>query len=422
MGVSDLRGQNLIIEYGVRRDFERAQSTSDFVAAIEGAMAQFFSDLLEHHGIDRRRFLQFCGGVAASLALPRTAAGEIAGALEKTRRPVLLWLEFQDCAGDTEALLRASRPSVAEILLDVLSLDYHETLMAAAGQQAEAARNAALGEGSGYLVAIEGSIPVGADGAYCCVGGRSAIDIAREVCSEAAATIAVGSCAAYGGLPAAAPNPTDARSVAETLPDLNTLVNLPGCPLNVDNLVALLMHFIAYKTLPAVDRYRRPLFAYGKVVHDHCERRGHFNSGQFVEAWGDEGHRHGYCLYKMGCKGPVTRHNCPAIRYNDGTNWPVGAGHPCAGCSESRFWDTMSPFYSHVAGLPGLGANVDIDRAGMLATAATGAVFALHGVTRFGKNMLIDSHEDESQRASHDPGRNGKKSNAGNGSNLEDEA
>ena len=187
-------------------------------------------DELERKGVTRRDFVRFCGLMASVLALPKSAGAEMAKALETTKKPILVWLEFQDCAGNTESFLRAGRPTVADIILDVLSVDYHETLMAAAGHQAEANLQAVVDNHRGeYLAVVEGSIPTGANGAYCTIGGRSALDIARQVCSGAAATIAIGTCAAFGGIPAAAPNPTGALSVEAAVPGLQTLINLPAC-------------------------------------------------------------------------------------------------------------------------------------------------------------------------------------------------
>jgi hydrogenase small subunit len=343
---------------------------------------------LEARGVSRRAFLSFCGGVATALSLPRSAAATIAAALEKKTKPILVWLEFQDCAGNTESLLRASRPTVADIVLDVLSVDYHETIMAAAGHQAEAALAATVQNAKGgYLCVVEGSIPTGEDGAYCTIGGRSALQIAREVCGGAAATIAIGTCAAFGGLPAASPNPTGALGVSDAVPGLKNLINLPACPANVDNLTALLVYFLTYKRWPPLDAYLRPMFAFGKLIHDNCERRAHFDAGQYVEQWGDAGHRAGYCLYKMGCKGPVTANNCPNIGWNGGTNWPIACGHPCIGCAEPHFWDTMTPFYVHLAGIPGYDAAADIDKVGAVAVLGVGAAFAGHGLVQIGRRQ-----------------------------------
>jgi hydrogenase small subunit len=335
---------------------------------------------LEARGISRRDFVGFCAGVAAMLGLPRSAAGRIAAALETKPKPTLLWLEFQDCTADTEAFLRASKPTAADVILDLLSIDYHETIMAASGKRAEQLRDAAIAKKGQYIAVIEGSIPTGADGAYCTIGGRSALQIAREVGENALAVIAVGTCAAYGGLPAAAPNPTGALSVAEAVPGIKTLINMPACPVNGENLTALVTYFLTYGKWPATDRLLRPLFAYGKLIHDACERRAHFDAGQYVEQWGDEGHRKGFCLYKMGCKGPASFHNCPNVGWNENTSWPVGCGHPCIGCAEPQFWDTMTPFYQHLKGVAGFAAGTSIDTIGVAGVVGVTAAFTGHAL------------------------------------------
>jgi hydrogenase small subunit len=348
--------------------------------------SHWFLEELQRRGVSRREFVGFCGVVASAFALPKTMGAKIAAEIKKTEKPVLVWLEFQDCAGNSESLLRASRPTIADIVLDTLSVDYHETIMAAAGKQAEENLQKAVHDHKGnYIAVVEGSIPTGLDGAYCTIGGRSALQISREVCGDALATIAIGTCAAFGGLPAASPNPTGAVGVADAVPGIQNLINLPACPANVENLTALVVYYLTFKKLPPLDRYRRPLFAYGKAIHDACERRAHYDAGQYVEAWGDEGHRTGYCLYKMGCKGPVTYQNCPNIRWNGGTNWPIGCGHPCLGCAEPDFWDKMTPFYKHLSGVPGFGVQSDIDRIGLWTTLGVGAAFATHGVISLAK-------------------------------------
>lgn len=353
---------------------------------------------LEHRGVSRRDFLGFCASMAAVLGLPDYASGAIAEAIETGKKPVLIWLEFQDCAGNTESFLRSSHPTVADLILDSISLDYHETLMAAAGHHAEEARARAIEENAGeYIVLIEGSIPTGANGAYCTIGGRSAVQIAREVCEHAAATIAVGTCAAFGGIPAARPNPTGALSVADAVPEAKNVINVSACPANAENITALIVYYMTLKRWPPLDQYRRPLFAYGKTIHDNCERRAHYDAGQFVEAWGDHAHREGYCLYKMGCKGPSTSQNCPVVRWNEGTNWPIGCGHPCIGCAEPHFWDTMTPFYERLPDVAGFRVGEWVDPVGLGLTGLAAAAAAFHGIGeivrhRAGSN---DEHEGE---------------------------
>jgi len=157
-------------------------------------------------------------------------------------------------------------------------------------------------------------------------------------------------------------------------------VNLGGCPHNPANTVAVLVHYLTFGELPALDRYRRPLFAYGDLIHDQCERRAYFDAGLFVEQWGDEGHRKGYCLYKMGCKGPAASYNCPNVRWNDGTSWPVEAGHNCIACASPNFWGTMSPFYGRLPNVPGFGADTTAETVGLAVVGGVVAATAAHGI------------------------------------------
>jgi len=296
------------------------------------------------HGVSRRKFLQFCGLMAATLALPTEYAGRIASALTSAVRPPVIWLEFQDCTGDSESFLR--EPTLIDVLLDQVSVDYHETLMAPAGRLAEKSRLDTAQKYKGqYVCIVEGAIPTGSNGVYAMIGGRTALSIAQEVCDNALATIAVGTCAWDGGLPAANPNPTGALGVRAAVPGLGTLINLPGCPANVYNITATIVHYLTFNQWPATDSQGRPLFAYGDEIHEECERHDYYEEERFVLAWGDEGHKQGWCLFKMGCKGPQTKSNCPSVKWNSGTNFPIGAGHGCIGCATSKFWDRMTPFY-----------------------------------------------------------------------------
>lgn len=336
--------------------------------------------ILKERGVSRRDFLKFCSAMTAAMALPASFAPRVAQALDEVKRPTLVWLEMQSCTGDTEALLRSANPTVAEIVLDILSVDYHETIMAAAGHQAEGALDKTIADFNGkYICVIEGSISMKDGGIYGTTGGKTHLERARQVCGGALATIAVGTCASYGGIAAAVPNPTGAVGVRDAVPGA-TVINLPGCPVNADNLTATIVHYLVFGKIPALDSHGRPLFAYGKRIHDNCERRPHFDAGQYVEHWGDDGHRKGFCLYKMGCKGPATFHNCPTQRYNEKTSWPIAAGHPCAGCSEPQFWDTMSPMYKRLPNVPGFGIEHTADKIGLGLVAGAGAAFAVHGV------------------------------------------
>jgi hydrogenase small subunit len=341
---------------------------------------QTFSGALRARGVSRRRFMEFCGAMVATLALPSRYVAKVADALGKVKKPVLVWVQFQDCAGNSEAILRASHPTVLEVVLDLLSWEYHEIIMAGAGKQAEAALQRVVKEEKGkYLAVVEGAIPLADDGVYCTVAGRTAIDLAREVCGNAAASIAVGACAWDGGLVAAKPNPTGAVGLQEAVPGI-TLINMPGCPQNPANTVAVLVHYLTFGELPAMDQFHRPLFAYGRIIHDQCERRAHYDAGRYVAEWGDEGHRKGWCLYKMGCKGPQATFNCPNVRWNDQTSWPVKAGHGCLACASHRFWDNKSPFYERLPQVPGFGVDVNAGEIGLVVTGAVAGATIVHGI------------------------------------------
>jgi hydrogenase small subunit len=339
---------------------------------------QALVERLEERGVSRRAFLNFCGVMAATLALPASYRTQIAEALTSVRRPVLIWRQFQDCAGNSEAILRSPHPDVAEIVLETLSWNYHELIMAGSGEQAEAMSTQAVRDLKGkYIAVIEGAIPRGADGGYCTIGGRSAVDLAQEVVGNAAWTLAVGACAWDGGL--VQHGPTAGQGVQDVVPGAK-VVNLGGCPHNPANTVAVLVHYLTFNEMPALDQYNRPLFAYGDLIHDQCERRAYYDAGLFVEAWGDEGHRKGYCLYKMGCKGPSATYNCPNVRWNDGTSWPVEAGHNCIACAAPDFWGTMSPFYKRLPDVPGFGADTTAQTVGLAVVGGVTAAFAAHGV------------------------------------------
>jgi hydrogenase small subunit len=369
----------------------------------EGILKDGVWAALERRNISRRDFLRFCSVMTGALALPSRYAPQIVKALEQTRRPSLVWLEFQDCAGNSESALRAGHPSFADIVLELLSWNYHEIVMAPSGKAAEKSlHDTVTMERGHYIAVVEGSIPLADNGVYCTIGGRSAIDIAQEVCSNAYATIAVGTCAAFGGIPAAAGGITGAVGVSQAIPGLR-LINLSACPMNGANLAATLVHYLTFKELPATDNLGRPLFAHGDRIHDDCPRRAHYDAGQFVEEWGDEGHRQGWCLYKMGCKGPATDYNCPRIQWNDGTNWPIGVGHGCVGCAQPAFWDTMTPFYQTLPNVGGFGVEATAEEIGLVVVGTVAALTAVHAVGSVIKNQRTKKRERDLSRTSEEP-------------------
>ncbi len=329
----------------------------------------------------RRAFLKGCAMAAAALGLSSEMVPRLAEAAVSPHRPSVIWLHFQECTGCSEALLRASHPDLATLILDLVSLDYHETVMAGAGLQAEKALKDTLAKEKGkYICVVEGGIPTKDGGVYCKIGGKTALEILHETASHAAAVVAIGTCASFGGIQAAEPNPTGAKGVAAVLGS-RAVVNIPGCPPNPVSFLGTVLHFLTFGRLPERDGLGRPLFAYGRRIHDHCERRPHFDEGRYVERFGDGGHRRGFCLYKVGCKGPSTFSNCPSVRFNDVGVWPVSCGHGCVGCTEPDFWDTMTPFYERLPDVPipgDRGIVSSAEGAGKTALAVAGAAVAVH--------------------------------------------
>ena len=334
-------------------------------------------DRLETHGVSRRDFLEFCGSLAVVLGLESTAGAQLAHALSAVKRPSVIWIQLQECTGCVESVLRSGSPSIGDLVLDTISLDYSHTLMAAAGHQVEAALQTAMKENAGkYLLVVTGSVPLAHGGVYTTIGGRTAKAVLEEAAQGAAAIVAVGACAHWGSVQAARPNPTGAVGVSEVIRD-RPVINVSGCPPIGDVVTATVVHFLTFGRLPATDSDGRPLFAYGKRIHDQCPRRAHFDAGQFVEQFDDAGARQGLCLYKVGCKGPATFSPCPIFQWNGGINWPIGAGHPCIGCTERNFWDTMTPFYDRLPDVGGFGVERTVDIIGAsLAIGATAGVTA----------------------------------------------
>jgi len=299
---------------------------------------------MEAKGVNRREFIKYATLVTSVLGLAPSMIPRVAQAMTAKQRPTVIWLHFAECTGCSEAFLRTTYPWVDEVVLEILNVAYHETIMAPAGEAAEKSLHDAMKKYKGkYICVCEGAIPTKDGGVYGKVAGKTMLELAKEVTSGALATICIGNCASFGGVQAASPNPTGAKGVGEAL-GIKT-VNIAGCPPNVINFVATVVHYLLLGKLPALDDNGRPLFAYGKSIHDQCPRRAHYEAGEFVKKFGDKGAKQGWCLAEMGCKGPNTYNNCPIVLFNDGTNWPVGAGHPCLGCSEPSFWDEQSPFY-----------------------------------------------------------------------------
>ncbi|RDU71948.1 Ni/Fe hydrogenase [Helicobacter aurati] len=369
--------------------FRKIKTRLDTLAKLpslrKGNAKEELKDVLQKKGIQRRDFMKWAAVITTSLGLPASFAPLTMKAAELADRVPIIWLHMAECTGCSESLLRTEDPGIDSIIFDYVSMEYHETIMAASGYQAEKSLEDAVKTYSGrYIMMVEGGIPKGSEyfltiGA----GARTGAEECRHVAEHAAAIFAIGTCSSFGGVQAAAPNPTNAQPLTEIIN--KRVINVPGCPPSEKNIVGALIHHILFKELPAVDAFNRPKWAYGHRIHDLCERRGHFDAGEFVQHFGDEHAKNGYCLYKVGCKGPYTFNNCSKLRFNSHTSWPIGAGHGCIGCSEPKFWDTMSPFEvplgnRYQTAFRGAGADKTADTVGVVLLGATAIGIAAHAI------------------------------------------
>ncbi len=321
----------------VRRRVEKFKTLHPYndltEAQLEAAM--------ESQNIGRDEVSRWVSMLVANMQLHPSFEDLAGESLMQLNRIPVIWLELSDCSGNSEAFIKSSHPSMEELIFDYISLDYHELVMSASGDQSETALDDVLREQKGeYILVVEGAVPLAMDGKYLRIGpkGETGIDLLRRTAADAALVVAVGSCALDGGVVAAAPNPTGAVGVAAAL-GRNDVINIPGCPANPINIVGTLLWHMMFAELPALDAQGRPLWAYQGRIHDNCERRGHYELGEFVREWGDEGARKGWCLFEMGCKGPYAFANCPTMKFNHATSWPVQAGHGCMACTEAGFID-----------------------------------------------------------------------------------
>jgi len=346
---------------------------------------------LASRGVSRRDFLKYCGSIAALLGLSEAYVPQIASAvaLGAELKPAL-WLNGGSCTGCTESMAQLDEPDAATIVLDILSANYFETLMMAQGEDAEKAAADTIKAG-GYVLIYEGAVMQGQDGNTLRIAGKTGLEILEEAAASAEAIIAVGSCAVDGGWVAGHPNPADGTGVMKFLGEKNIetpVINLPTCPVNPEWVVAMLVDYLVLEALPELDGFGRPKLIFGQTIHDNCPRRGHFENGEFVSEFGSKEEAMGYCMYKMGCKGPTTFTNCPIVRWNDKVSWCVESGSPCIGCGTAdpiaggtyNWVDMNLPV---LARLRDLNVNDNVIEPEKIGAAATGVVAAgllVHGI------------------------------------------
>ena len=346
-------------------------------------------DVLRQHGVDRRDFLKFCVTTAAAMGLEASMVPKVVAAMETKPRIPVVWLHGLECTCCSESFIRSSHPIAQDVILNMISLDYDDTLQAAAGYQVEEIRKKLIKEHpGGYLLAVEGNAPTADGGVYCTVGGDTFLNVLKETAEHAKAIVAWGSCASNGCVQAAHPNPTGAKPVHQLITD-KPIINVPGCPPIAEVMTGVLTYVLTFDALPELDRMGRPKMFYGQRIHDKCYRRAFFDAGQFVESWDDDAARKGWCLYKMGCRGPTTYNSCSTFKWNNGVSFPIGSGHGCIGCSEAGFWDN-GPFYQRLSNVVVPGIDATPDKIGaVLGTAAVVGVGAHLISTVVNKNARI---------------------------------
>jgi len=342
-----------------------------------GEIRETFYDVIRRQGISRRSFMKFCSLTAASLGLGPAFAAKIANAMETKERIPVLWMHGLECTCCSESFIRSAHPLVKDVVLSMISLDYDDTIMAAAGHQAEAILEEVKAKYKGrYILAVEGNPPLNDGGVYCMPGGQPFADKLKYMAEDCQAIISWGSCASWGCVQAAKPNPTGATPVHKVIHN-KPIIKVPGCPPIAEVMTGVLTYMLTFERMPELDRQGRPKMFYSQRIHDKCYRRAHFDAGQFVEKWDDDAARKGYCLYKMGCKGPTTYNACSTIRWNEGTSFPIQSGHGCIGCSEDGFWDNGS-FYDRVTDIKQIGIESTADEIGGAAAVTVGAAAAGH--------------------------------------------
>ncbi|WP_373030479.1 hydrogenase small subunit, partial [Sulfurovum sp.] len=302
------------------------------------------SSAMDAYEISEKEVNNWIAMVTATMQLHPEFEGVVKEGISILNKVPIIWLELADCSGNSEAFIKSSHPGIEDLIFDYISLDYHELLMSASGDQSEnVLENIITNQKGEYVLIVEGAIPMGMDGKFLRIGpkGETGIQLLQKCAKDAALILSVGSCAFDGGVVAAAPNPTGAVGVSEAL-GRDDIINLPGCPVNPMNIVGTLLSYLMFSELPALDQFNRPLWAYEGRIHDNCERRGHYELGEFVKEWGDAGAQKGWCLFEMGCKGPYANANCPTLKFNQGTSWPVQGGHGCMGCVEKGFFDKLA--------------------------------------------------------------------------------
>ncbi len=351
-------------------------------------MGKTYWEAFKEAGISRREFLKFATYITGLMGLAPSMVPKVVEALETKERIPVIWLHGLECTGCTESFIRSNAPYASDLLLNVITLEYDETLPAAAGilyeENGKMVRSGLVGhldkvveEYKGkYILIYEGGVPLGNDGRYCIVAGRPYKEDVVELAKNAAVLISIGTCASWGGIQAARPNPTHSVPVSDLVN--KPLIKVPGCPPIPEVITGTILH-LALFGMPPLDDQGRPKQFFGNRIHDTCYRRPFFNAGQFVEKPDDDAAKKGWCLYKIGCRGPTTYASCGNLRWFGGISYPIQSGAPCIGCADKNFWD-KGPFFQREKGIVLPNVEVDADKVGVAAAAVTAGALAVHAV------------------------------------------
>lgn len=317
--------------------------------------------------LSRKSFIKYLCWLAATLSIDQFAIKEIAQVIAKaSKKQPVIWLQGQSCGGCTVSFFTADYPSPADLILNMISLRYHQLLMVPPGKEAQKELIETI-SAEEYILVVEGAVP-SLDERFCLLSEKPFSKLLEEASKNASYIIASGACASFGGIPKA--GPTGSMGVGSFL-KRSDVINLPTCPIHPDHLVATIMHFLIYGYMPKVDKFGRPELFFKNTVHDACERKNHFDKSEFLEDWNDPSQKD-WCLYLKGCRGTIAFADCSKRKWNDRSNWCVGCGAGCQACSEPGFYEQMSPLFERYE------KDFDLGKIGVAVGLAASAGIAAH--------------------------------------------
>ena len=358
--------------------------------------------LFQKKNISRRDFVKTCVALTSIMGLSTELIPRVIEAAEKKPLLPVIWLHGHECTGCDESFIRSQSPLASDLVLNMIALEYMDVLAATAGEPLEHHLEETIKKYAGqYVLVFEGAVPTAEAGIYCMVGGKPMLETLKHVAKNAAAIIENGSCAAWGGIQAARPNPTKSVAVSEIISG-KPIIKVPGCPPIPEVLTGTIMHYVLFGQLPPVDNQGRPKQFFGNRIHDTCYRRPFFDSGMFVEKFDDIASKAGWCLYKVGCRGPEAYNSCGNIRWWNGMSYPIQAGAPCVACAANNFWDN-DPFYERLPNIPVPNTIVNADKVGAILAGVTAAGVATHGIASYVQHKMHESKAEKAQDGTDEP-------------------